>query len=262
MSPNQSTSDHFGDRRILWTDLLTARLVTVIVGEKRKSYHVHSDLLCDRSAHFRAALSGNFHEAQISVIEFPEEEEATFEAFLGWLYASDLDIPENLEELTSLVQLLCFARSILLEELSNLCIDNIRLSYMYRAEEHPSEPLINVDDLLLMYVYPVGSKLRFCLCWQAAIKAYVGNSLEAVDKDLPRLMRGFGDFSVDFARLSLHCTPVFAGGPDTLSLRRSGALFESDRDCVFHDHRTTKPCSVRMPSEENETIRHAISLLD
>ncbi|THX99244.1 hypothetical protein D6D03_07347 [Aureobasidium pullulans] len=66
-------------------------VVTLVVGDNKKIYVLHKDLLCFYSDYFRAAFNGSFVEAIKRRVELPEVEEKTFEYFQLWLYTRKLD---------------------------------------------------------------------------------------------------------------------------------------------------------------------------
>lgn len=63
---------------------------TIIVGEDKKVFAVHETLLTHFSEFFRAALNGNFKEAMDKRITLEDEDPATFECFVHWLYYQKL----------------------------------------------------------------------------------------------------------------------------------------------------------------------------
>ncbi|KAF3007879.1 hypothetical protein E8E13_010949 [Curvularia kusanoi] len=72
-----------------------ACFATVLVGEERKRFIVHKDLLTYHSEFFRSALSGNFKEAAEQTVPLPEDDPDTFEFFVHWLYHKDLPMKDN-----------------------------------------------------------------------------------------------------------------------------------------------------------------------
>ncbi|MCJ1322137.1 hypothetical protein MMC15_007482 [Xylographa vitiligo] len=69
-----------------YISLITSKIVTLIVGPKRKTSPVHKALICRLSEYFKKAFSGNFQEAQKNEIYLAEENPAAIELFIGWLY--------------------------------------------------------------------------------------------------------------------------------------------------------------------------------
>lgn len=62
------------------------QIAIVIVGEEKKEWRIPTDLLCFHSGYFRSALKGGFAEAKTKIVKLLEEETATFELVVEWLY--------------------------------------------------------------------------------------------------------------------------------------------------------------------------------
>lgn len=71
--------------------------VTIIVGENKRSFHIHVDLLCDASSFFKAAFTGAFKESSEKTMYLPEDDEGTFELFVDWLYYQRYEMLPQLE---------------------------------------------------------------------------------------------------------------------------------------------------------------------
>ncbi|KAL8731017.1 MAG: hypothetical protein Q9166_003668 [cf. Caloplaca sp. 2 TL-2023] len=146
---------------------------TLYVGEIRMPIYVNRDLLCSRSAHFKAALQGHFQEGQSNESQLADEDEDAIKLFCLWLENSKLDVPTNFDQLRVHVALVAFTRKILMDELSNHCLDNIRRYYKTElTSEFVREyywdptmakegwPKITAEGISLLYDHSVGTKLR------------------------------------------------------------------------------------------------------
>ena len=69
-------------------------VVSIYVGEERKRFVVHKDLLTSQSEYFDKALNGNFKEAEENAIYFKEDDPVVVGYFVTWLYRGV--IPEAL----------------------------------------------------------------------------------------------------------------------------------------------------------------------
>lgn len=184
-------------------------MVTVLAGPDRVPYHVHHDVLCNRSAHCRAALQGPFTEAQSGQIAFPEEQPYTIKLFLHWVYQLNLPPCRNPVDLQHNISLMSFARSILLEELQNACMDSIRTAFRNKSQDREA-PTICGKDLSLAYeTTPELRKLRFFMCFQAALqlttKVQSENS-DWMDEHLAQLLEQGGDLVLDLPKLLVYCS--------------------------------------------------------
>ncbi|KAL8814420.1 MAG: hypothetical protein Q9223_006351 [Gallowayella weberi] len=199
------------------SELLTDNFVVLLVGSDLKPYHVHRDVICDRSAHFRAALQGHFQEAHTGRLEFPEDEPTTFELFIRWLYGSTHRQILTDEQLHHYVSLMCFAQRILSTELHNDCMDSIRHHFYLKAEQgpswrvmtYPNSGVVSVSDVALAYAaLPKLPDLRFCLCLELAlhVKKLSEHGVTAwMSADLSQLLQDGGDFAADFPKLLVYC---------------------------------------------------------
>lgn len=61
----------------------------VLVGPEKYRFEIHKTLVCGESDFFKAALNGNFKEAD-GTITLPEQDPATFKSFVYWLYTGSL----------------------------------------------------------------------------------------------------------------------------------------------------------------------------
>lgn len=71
-------------------------VVTLYVGEDRIKYYVHEDTLC-RLPFFRAALQGNFKEAQEKTINMPEDDPEAVSCLIEWLYTGGVTYSEEVK---------------------------------------------------------------------------------------------------------------------------------------------------------------------
>ncbi|KAL8848084.1 MAG: hypothetical protein Q9221_006886 [Calogaya cf. arnoldii] len=220
--------------------LVSGPAVTAIVGKDRRPFVIHRALLCDRSAHFRAALLGQFQEAHTGVIELPDVEETIFEIFVGWLYGGT-PMCQRSTAVRFIIELMCFARTILLEELQNDCMDAIRRYFRARRGES-AVPVVTAEVVALAYnAVPELPTLRLLVCLEAALQLRCKNRIELTDsadrdRDLFELVEQGGDFASDFTRLL-----VFPLEDDSVT---AGITIPFDYDCMYHAHRTSETCQV------------------
>ncbi|KAL8665870.1 MAG: hypothetical protein Q9168_007614 [Polycauliona sp. 1 TL-2023] len=208
-------------------DLLTSKMVIVFAGHTREPYHVHHAILCERSAHCRAALEGPFTEAQSGQIAFPDEEPYTIKLFLHWVYHLFLPPCDYRKGFQPYVRLMSFARSILLEDLQNAGMDAIRVAFCKHSQD-PNAPTVDGKDMWLAYgTTPELRKLRFFMCFHTALqltsKEQSDNGGEWMDVVLTRLLERGGDLAVDLPRLLVYCSGLKAAPAST----SSGSKLES-----------------------------------
>ncbi|MCJ1415788.1 hypothetical protein MMC32_002121 [Xylographa parallela] len=108
--------------------LIDDTIVTVIVGEKKRVFKIHKNLLCSSSEFFKAALDGKFKEAEEREINLAEEDPQTFERVVFWMYSGSL-LEKNETGMSlgyaDLVKIYVFAEARCMTQLQNDTIDVI-----------------------------------------------------------------------------------------------------------------------------------------
>ena len=73
-----------------WADVAT---VTLLVGEAKTAFQVHEADLFEASPFFKAAFTSDFRESGERTMTLPEDDEATFDLFVEWLYHQRYHLP-------------------------------------------------------------------------------------------------------------------------------------------------------------------------
>ena len=147
----------------------------ILVGNQRKKYVLHKDMLCHSSAYFAAALNSNFEEAVKQTVVLPEADPTTFSMFSHWVYSRDF---ARLQKYLSIRAYGCcilwvFADAHGVPQLQNQIIEHwCGLAQLWDLEPWAEEHLKIlrcdiVDPLLIEYAYNntvPGSKLRRFIC--------------------------------------------------------------------------------------------------
>lgn len=87
-----------------------------------KTFHLHIDILCDKCKYFRAALTGNFEEADTKQLVLEEVSDNTFGFFLKWLYGGSIQADSDLTW-TGFFDLWFFADYLCIPALQNHVVD-------------------------------------------------------------------------------------------------------------------------------------------
>lgn len=116
-------------------------IVHVDVGPEPVRFAIHKGLLCSRSEFFRAALTGNFQEAEDQVVTLDDEDPEIFRRFNAWLYTDMVAEGAELQVtfLRALFDLYVFAEKRIIPDLQNAVIDaiirvNARVTTITRVE--------------------------------------------------------------------------------------------------------------------------------
>ena len=242
---------------------MTGGMVQILVGKDRKPYDVHRKLLCHRGAYFRAALDGNFLEAQSLTLDFSDESEEIFALFLLWLYnfsGDCLDLSGQRDE--TLFNLLVLAERLTIDELYNFAMDQLRNNQDNKAIQTPSHDqrlLVDQQAVRFAYLAPAGAKAQFlvCLTLAAGIKDQGSNFRLGEYRDLDMLLH-HPPLASDVLRLLLFFREKekdFQGlEPPNLERRLSYEKYHR----LFHNHRNTPKCE---PSEDMDFTGVRIEVL-
>lgn len=66
-------------------------MVTVLAGQKKKSFILHRKVLCENSRFFRKALSGPWQESEEGLVTLAEIDAMSLKAYVSWVYSHKLD---------------------------------------------------------------------------------------------------------------------------------------------------------------------------
>jgi len=182
-------------------ELLTHSLVDLYVGPENTHWVLHERLLCYRSKFFSSIFykKGSKPESN-KTFGLPDEDDAPFRLFVGWLYSSQIPIPSKESNLTDLYDLYLMGEKWSISALVKDTLDAIRR--FYRATDtYPSLRRVqyiyaNTTSDSPMRQLLVGSIARMLVVNQEGIpshwdKALVHNGQLAVD-----LIRSMQDWHV------------------------------------------------------------------
>jgi hypothetical protein len=181
--------------------LLTHSLVDIYVGTENTHWVLHERLLCHRSKFFASIFykKGPTPQSNKS-FGLPDEDDAPFRLFVGWLYSSQIPIPAKEANLTDLYDLYLMGEKWSIAALVKDVLDAIRR--FYRASDtYPSLRRVqyiyaNTTSDSPMRQLLIGSIARMLVVSQSGIpahwdKALVHNGQLAVD-----LIRSMQDWHV------------------------------------------------------------------
>ena len=208
-------------------------MVDIFVGAERKQFHLHHDLLCDRSDYFKACFEGDFKEADQKELYLPEDVIESFGLFVRWLYGAPLKKISSKDELSVYFTLFVLANKLCLEHLRNETMDQILR--FHRTSTYP----VPIDYQILRFIYRNTSdrdSIRKYLVELAAWTA-VSEWVDGLSTDEQSLFREGGDLAVDFG----------------ISLSKFHAKWDSDdhywndprtkTNCTYHKHNSTPICA-------------------
>jgi hypothetical protein len=216
-------------------------IVTIYVGAKRKKFQIHKKLLCDRSSFFQKAFSSdrNFKEATEGIMYLPEDDSATFDRIVNWLYRDQLPAcPETVKDRysvsfhRSLIDMFLFAEKHCINVLANRVMDLIQ---DIRLKENT---VPNIEEIRRVYSDSYEkSKLRLFV---AAAVCYLfsfdnNDKLERIsNRRDSKLAREILDYGADFIEIQYELKFMVMDKPRIDPRKRSGK--DGIDPCYFHTH--------------------------
>ena len=207
-------------------------MVDIYVGAERKKYHLHRDLLCERSEFFKASFMGSFKEAAAEEMALPEDNVVSFELFVGWLYGGSLTSVPSDDEFPAYVDLVILAQKLCLEQLHNETMDRILIIYRTSSRKVTAHTIRSIYENT-----SDGDQLRSltirCASWTA-----VRNETSSFDPDDKDLIKRGGEFAIDFTTTLAHYYIWTKGSHECireLDPRRKP-------NCFYHKHNSTPVC--------------------
>ena len=78
-------------------------MVTLLVGEEETPFNIHMDLLCEASPFFKSAFmgAGNFKETVSKSMKLPEDDPATMDRMIQWIYFGYFPVDSEIETKSS-----------------------------------------------------------------------------------------------------------------------------------------------------------------
>ena len=204
-------------------------MVDIYVGAKRKTFRLHENLLCDRSDYFKATFQGEFAEAKSKELYLPEDDDASFELFVNWLYGGTFKPPINDDELAAHFGLLALAEKVLIEHLCNLTTDHIRGYY------RDSQTRVLGRDLSFVFENTSGHLMQRSMACVAAMQTLKSCSNKGLPADIRELIMKGGELAAAFTKYLLY-------SQDHGRTTRIDHILDLNRNCTFHYHDHTSKC--------------------
>jgi hypothetical protein len=221
-------------------------IVILYVGSKRKRFHIHKKLLCDRSLFFQNAFKSdsNFKEATEGAMYLLGDDPDAFDMFVNWLYRDQLpgppvDISDNVNQsryYRRLQDTFFLAEKYCINTLNNIVIDRIQ-DFQKRRNR-----VLNADGIRAIYANTHQSS-KFRLYAAATTALVIKWQIIEMASPLMELAREITDYGSDFMKIQFelgskfHTTPTF--DPRLRSIENG---FGS---CYFHTHYEGEVCFPR-----------------
>lgn len=210
-------------------------MVDVYVGEERKKFKLHRDLLCERSEFFKAAFEGHFKEFEADELALPEDSVESFELLVGWLYGAPLMSIPSEDAFPAYLDLNILAGKLCLEHLQNETMDRILRYYRTSSPKVTPNTIRSVCENTAK-----GDPLRRLIMLYAGW-TIVSSELRFLDSNDSSLIEGGGAVAVEFTRIVIECYAKTRC--DRVRITNMDPRTRSN--CWYHRHSSTPKCAER-----------------
>ena len=216
--------------------LLSGPMIDIYVGDARRHWTLHRNLLCHHSEQLEAELEGIGKEDKKNALELPEHDPAGFELLVKWLYQGKLDDVSDLvdanqkfEYAVSCHKLYLLCDRFDMPQLKNVAMDQFRKG-LNEAELVPDAE--EIDEIYRKS--PRGSPFRRLMVKIAA--------RQIMDPD--------SDRDVESYRLCFENNADFAIELVTAIKQGTGGMLledptEKGDECEYHDHEDSPNCNIK-----------------
>lgn len=245
-------------------------MVKVYVGEVKKLWYIHEDLLCERSEYFKKAFQGGFKEGYEKEIYLTELDPKAFGLFVDWVYGAPLQVtvptrprhsglprptsrprysepsPAEFEQAFLFCKIYAAAQYLQMENLQNDAMD------MYSSYIQSGQRIFNITSYIasahVEYIYTNTNRpspmheFMAGLVAKAILKATVTGEWDSVMEHCP-------EFAIDVV---LKIQKLQKQGEQVaLTVPR----------CTFHVHEYTVKCApVELDDESNDGMGHEMDI--
>ena len=217
--------------------LLSGSMIDVYVGESKRHWSLHRNLLCHHSEQLEAELYGSEDGSdRKDKLELPDHDPAGFELLVKWLYQGRLDDVSDMADANQKYEyaVSCHKLYLLCDRFDMSQLKNVAMD-QYRKGLNEAELVPDADEIDDIYrSSPTGSPFRQLMTRIAARQIMDPGS----ERDVETYCQCFDhnpDFAVDLVK--------------AIRLGTGGMLFEDPTDqgheCDYHDHDAGPNCHIK-----------------
>ncbi|KAJ4401253.1 hypothetical protein N0V91_008029 [Didymella pomorum] len=216
--------------------LLSGPMIDIYVGDARRRWTLHRNLLCHHSETLEAELEGTGKADRKDALELPEHDPAGFELLVKWLYQGKLDDVSDIPDATNKYEYAvhCHALYLLCDRFDMPQLKNVAMD-QFRKGLNESELVPDADELDDIYrKSPVGSPFRRLMVKIAARQIMDPNS-ERDTETYRQCFQGNPDFAIELV--------------NAIRFGTGGMLLDDPTDkgneCEYHDHEDGPHCNIK-----------------
>lgn len=215
--------------------LLSGRMIDVYVGEAKRHWALHRNLLCHHSEVIESELQGD-GKTRVDRLDLPEHDPVGFELLVKWLYQGRLDDVSDLADANQKYDyaVSCHKLYLLCDRFDMPQLKNVAMD-QYRKGLNEAELVPDADEIDDIYrKSPPGSPFRKLMARIAARQIMDPDS----DRDVETYRQCFennSDFAIDLVK--------------AMRDGAGGILFDDPTDagneCEYHDHEDGPNCHIK-----------------
>lgn len=216
--------------------LLSGPMIDIYVGEARRRWTLHRNLLCHHSEQLEAELEGSADGDRKDALELPDHDPAGFELLVKWLYQGKLDDVSDIPDATQKYEYAvhCHALYLLCDRFDMPQLKNVAMD-QFRKGLNEAELVPDPDEINDIYrKSPRGSPFRRLMVSIAARQIMDPDS----ERDTETYRQCFEN-NADFAIELVNAIRRGTGGlllPDPT---------EKGDECAYHDHEDGPNCNIK-----------------
>lgn len=215
--------------------LLSGRMIDIYVGEAKRHWALHRNLLCHHSELLEQELQGDGKKKK-DRLDLPDHDPAGFELLVKWLYQGKLDDVSDIVDANQKYDyaVSCHKLYLLCDRFDMLQLKNVAMD-QYRKGLNQAELVPDADEIDDIYrKSPKRSPFRRLMARIAARQIMDPDS----DRDVETYRQCFEnnpDFAIDLVK--------------AMKLGTGGMLFDDPTDkgneCEYHDHESGPNCHIK-----------------
>ncbi|KAJ4323862.1 hypothetical protein N0V94_001646 [Neodidymelliopsis sp. IMI 364377] len=216
--------------------LLSGPMIDIYVGDARRRWTLHRNLLCHHSEQLEAELEGTGNHDRKDTLELPDHDPAGFELLVKWLYQGKLDDVSDLADANQKYEyaVSCHKLYLLCDRFDMPQLKNVAMD-QFRKGLNEAELVPDADEIDEIYrKSPVGSPFRRLMTKIAARQIMDPDS----DRDVETYRQCFEN-NADFAIELVNAIRQGTGGMLLADPTDKG------NECEYHDHEDGPNCNIK-----------------
>lgn len=216
--------------------LLSGPMIDIYVGEARRRWTLHRNLLCHHSEQLEAELEGTANGDRKDALELPDHDPAGFELLVKWLYQGKLDDVSDMPDATQKYEYAvhCHALYLLCDRFDMPQLKNVAMD-QFRKGLNQAELVPDPDEINDMYrKSPRGSPFRRLMV-KIAARQIMDPDSERDTETYRQCFENNADFAIELVNAIRQGTGGMLLADPT----------EKGNECEYHDHQDEPNCNIK-----------------